>query len=63
LGFLPSRENGARHAGSEMAAPPESFLLKGPIGPVHDVLVTGEVERARRWGEALAAMASAAVGR
>jgi hypothetical protein len=49
--------------GFRMAAPPESFLLKGPTGPVHDVLVAGEVERARRWGEALAAKASAAPGR
>jgi hypothetical protein len=41
--------------GFRMAAPPECFLIKGPTGPVHDVLVAGEVERARRWGEALAA--------
>ena len=49
--------------GFRLVAPPESFLLKGPTGPVHDVLVAGEVERARRWGEALAAKASAATGR
>lgn len=41
--------------GFRMAAPPESFLLKGPTGPVHDVLAPGEADRARRWGETLAA--------
>jgi len=41
--------------GFRMAVPPESFLINGPTGPVHDVLVTGEVERARRWGATLAA--------
>ena len=45
-----------------MAAPPESFLLNGPTGPVHDVLVTGEVDRARRWGATLAAKTGAAPG-
>ena len=49
--------------GFRMVAPPESFLLKGPTGPVHDVLVAGEIERARRWGAALAAKAGAAPGR
>ena len=49
--------------GFRMAAPPESFLLKGPTGPVHDVLVEGEIERARRWGAALAAKAGAAARR
>ena len=49
--------------GFRMVAPPESFLLKGPTGPVHDVLVAGEIERARRWGAALAAKAGAAAGR
>jgi hypothetical protein len=49
--------------GFRMAAPPESFLIKGPTGPVHDVLVAGEIERARRWGATLAAKAGAAAGR
>jgi len=41
--------------GFREAARPESFLVGGPTGPVHDALVAGEVERARRWGEGLAA--------
>jgi hypothetical protein len=49
--------------GFKMVAPPESFLLKGPTGPVHDVLVAGEIERARRWGEALAKKAGGAAER
>lgn len=49
--------------GFRMAAPPESFMLKGPTGPVHDVLVTGEADRARRWGATLAAKTGAAPGR
>jgi len=46
--------------GFQMAAPPECFLIKGPTGPVHDVLVAGEVDRARRWGATLAAKTGAA---
>jgi hypothetical protein len=46
--------------GFQMAAPPECFLVKGPTGPVHDVLVAGEVDRARRWGATLAAKTGAA---
>ncbi len=34
---------------------PMSFLVHGPLGPVVDVLVEGELERARAWGERLAA--------
>jgi hypothetical protein len=49
--------------GFRMAAPPESFLLNGPTGPVHDVLVPGEADRARRWGATVAAKAGAASGR
>jgi hypothetical protein len=52
-----------KEQGFRVAAPPESFLLKGPTGPVHDVLVEGEIERARRWGAALAAKSGAASGR
>jgi hypothetical protein len=48
--------------GFRMVAPPESFLLNGPTGPVHDVLLAGEVERARAWGAALAAKAGAKAG-
>lgn len=33
----------------------ESFLVHGPLGPVVDVLVEGEIERARAWGERLGA--------
>lgn len=34
---------------------PESFLVQGPLGPVVDVLVEGERERARAWGGRLGA--------
>ena len=34
---------------------PASFLVRGPLGPVVDVLVEGEIERARAWGERLGA--------
>jgi hypothetical protein len=43
-----------RSHGFRMIVPPESFLVSGPTGPVHDALLDGEVERARRWGEQLA---------
>jgi hypothetical protein len=43
-----------RRAGATLVAPPESFLIGGPRGPVYGALVEGEVERARRWGEELA---------
>ena len=33
--------------------------MKGPFGPVYDVLDDGEVERARTWGEGLAAKVAA----
>jgi hypothetical protein len=49
--------------GFRMAASPESFLINGPTGPVHDVLRAGEADRARRWGAALAAKAGTAAGR
>jgi hypothetical protein len=41
--------------GFRMAAGPESFLVEGPTGPLFDRLVDGETDRARRWGEMLAA--------
>jgi hypothetical protein len=44
-----------RRLGFEPVAEPASFLVKGPLGPVHDVLVDGELERARAWGEHLGA--------
>jgi hypothetical protein len=47
--------------GFRMAASPESFLISGPTGPVHDVLLAGEADRARAWGAALAAKAGAAL--
>jgi hypothetical protein len=42
-----------RRLGFESLADPASFLVKGPLGPVYDVLVDGELERARAWGENL----------
>ncbi len=44
-----------RRIGIRIVAGPESFLIKGPLGPVHDVVAPGEADRARRWGERLAA--------
>jgi len=52
-----------KEQGFRMAASPESFLLNGPTGPVHDVLVDGEADRARNWGATLAAKAAGAVRR
>lgn len=49
-----------RRLGFEAVVEPASFLVKGPMGPVVDVLVPGELERARAWGERLGA---AVVGR
>jgi hypothetical protein len=44
-----------RRLGFEAAVDPASFLVKGPMGPVFDVLVPGEAERARAWGDRLGA--------
>ncbi len=44
-----------RDRGFGIVAAPESFLVGGPTGPLFDRLVEGEVERARAWGEGLAA--------
>ena len=41
---------------------PESFLVDGPTGPLFDRLLDGELERARAWGESLAAGLDVAVG-
>lgn len=41
-----------RH-GYELVAPPESFIVDGSAGPLHE----GELERAREWGRALAGAA------
>lgn len=46
-----------RQHGYRPVAPPESFYVRGVDGP----LVDGEVERARRWGQALAASVEARV--
>lgn len=43
-----------RTLGFTVVAPPERFHVKGPFGPVYDVLQEGEVERARAWGAGLA---------
>ncbi len=39
--------------GFRVAAPPVSFLVQGPLGPVRDILLDGEVDRARTWGTLL----------
>jgi hypothetical protein len=52
-----------KEQGFRMASSPESFLLNGPTGPVHDVLVDGEADRARHWGATLAAKMGGAVRR
>lgn len=44
-----------RGLGFRVVGGPESFLIEGPTGPLFDRLVAGETDRARRWGEALAA--------
>jgi hypothetical protein len=44
-----------RGLGFPAAASPESFLVDGPTGPPFDRLAHGEIERARAWGEGLAA--------
>jgi flavodoxin len=48
-----------RHAGFRTIARPGKFVVTGMHGPLRD----GEVERARAWGERLAAAASPKVGR
>ncbi len=47
-----------RSLGFSVVAAPEKFRVKGPLGPVYDVLEDGEVERARAWGERLAILAA-----
>ena len=42
-----------RRLGLRPVVAPESFLVSGPLGPVFDVVLEGEAERARRWGEKL----------
>jgi hypothetical protein len=44
-----------RRLGCRVVATPEGFHVDGPLGPVVDVVVEGEIERARRWGEELGA--------
>lgn len=41
--------------GFATAGDPTSFLVHGPLGPVVDALVDGELPRARAWGERLGA--------
>jgi hypothetical protein len=48
--------------GFRAARDPESFLVGGPTGPLFDRLVDGERERARAWGEGLAAGLEVTVG-
>ena len=52
-----------KEQGFRVVVSPESFLINGPTGPVHDVLLAGEVDRARTWGAALAAKSGAVAGR
>jgi hypothetical protein len=52
-----------KEQGFRMVAPPESFVINGPTGPVHDVLVGGEADRARNWGATLATKAGGAARR
>ena len=47
-------DKGLRRCGFRMVARPESFWVTGTFGPLR----AGEVERARRWGEHLAAAAA-----
>lgn len=47
-----------RRAGCRIIAPPESFAVKGTLGP----LLPGEIDRARRWAATLAANCRAAGG-
>jgi Flavodoxin len=42
---------------------PESFLVDGPTGPVHDRLLPAELDRARAWGAAIAEVVHAAAVR
>lgn len=51
-----------RRLGFVAAVDPASFLVKGPMGPVFDVLIPGELERARAWGERLGAAVAARPG-
>jgi hypothetical protein len=44
-----------RGLGFRVVAGPESFLVDGPTGPLFDRLLDGETDRARAWGETLAA--------
>jgi hypothetical protein len=44
-----------RRLGYPLADEPTSFFVKGPLGPVVDVVVAGEIDRARAWGERLGA--------
>jgi len=40
-----------RKRGCEVVIEPESFLVHGPFGAIVDVLLDGERERARVWGD------------
>lgn len=51
-----------RRLGFELASEPASFLVSGPLGPVVDVIVPGDLERARAWGDRLGADAAARIG-
>lgn len=52
-----------RKLGFPLIAEPASFFVKGPLGPVVDVVVAGEIDRARAWGERLGAQLVARASR
>jgi hypothetical protein len=52
-----------RRLGYPRAAEPASFFVRGPLGPVVDVVVAGEIDRARTWGELLGAQLIARASR
>jgi hypothetical protein len=50
-----SAEAQLKKSGAKVVSPAESFFVGGPLGSVYDAIADGELERARSWGERLAA--------
>ena len=48
-------ETQLRKSGAKVVSPAESFFIHGPRGSAYKALTDGELERARAWGERLAA--------
>ena len=44
-----------RKTGATVVAPAQSFFVNGPRGPIYDAVSDSELERARAWGEQVAA--------